>query len=258
MALRVAFVGKGGAGKSSIAGMFARYLAREGNKVLALDSDPLPGLSFSLGLQALDLPIPDEAVEEQPEGSDGPRFKLREGLSALKAVDLYSSVAPDGVRYLQFGKLGRNTKSLGRSQAAFLQILAELPREPWSLVGDLPGGTRQAFFGWARFADLLLIVVEPTSKSILSARRLMRLAQDKEGPAQMLAIANKVRHKADVELVRVGTGLDVAAEIPWDSLWNEADRRGIAPMDFSADSPGVEAVICLAQAMSVAPQGALP
>ena len=42
-------VGKGGAGKSVIAGTIARVLARDGTHVLALDSDLLPGLSISMG-----------------------------------------------------------------------------------------------------------------------------------------------------------------------------------------------------------------
>ena len=61
--MRVAFVGKGGAGKSAIAGTFARMVARGGDPVLAIDSDPLPGLAFSLGLAVDDTPpIPDDAV----------------------------------------------------------------------------------------------------------------------------------------------------------------------------------------------------
>ena len=47
--MRIAVVGKGGAGKSVIAGTTARLLARQGRRVLALDSDLLPGLSISLG-----------------------------------------------------------------------------------------------------------------------------------------------------------------------------------------------------------------
>ena len=42
--IRLAFVGKGGAGKSTLAGTFARLLGRAGEPVLALDSDPLPGM----------------------------------------------------------------------------------------------------------------------------------------------------------------------------------------------------------------------
>jgi CO dehydrogenase nickel-insertion accessory protein CooC1 len=49
--LRLAVVGKGGAGKSVIAGTLARLLARRGERVLALDSDLLPGLALSLGAE---------------------------------------------------------------------------------------------------------------------------------------------------------------------------------------------------------------
>lgn len=60
--MRVAFVGKGGAGKSAISGTFARLLARRGHPVLAIDSDPLPGMAYSLGLDRDDAPLPDEAI----------------------------------------------------------------------------------------------------------------------------------------------------------------------------------------------------
>ena len=61
--MKVVFVGKGGAGKSVIAGTFARALARRGTPVLAVDSDPLPGLAFSLGLESYESPLPDYYVD---------------------------------------------------------------------------------------------------------------------------------------------------------------------------------------------------
>ncbi len=61
--MRVAFVGKGGAGKSALSGTFARVLARRGDRVLALDSDPMPGMAFSLGVPASDAGLPDDVVE---------------------------------------------------------------------------------------------------------------------------------------------------------------------------------------------------
>jgi CO dehydrogenase maturation factor len=231
--MRVAFVGKGGAGKSVIAGTFARLLARRGERVLAVDSDPMPGLSISLGLGVVDAPIPDDAVEERPEGERGPRYRLRPGLSATEAVERYAQVAPDGVRLLQFGKLRGHAGPLARSQSAFRQILDELPDEPWSLVGDLPGGTRQPFFGWGRYARTVLIVAEPTAKSLLSARRLARLALAPAGPDRILAVANKVQDPADVDLVRRRTGLEVAAAAPWDDAVADAERLGRALLDHA-------------------------
>ena len=114
--MRLAFVGKGGAGKSAISGTFARMLARQGDKVLAIDSDPLPGLAYSLGL-AIDHtpPIPDDAVVERKEGEEGPRWRLNPDVDPFEAVEKWSVEAPDGVRFLQFGKITGGPKNLWRS-----------------------------------------------------------------------------------------------------------------------------------------------
>ncbi len=239
--MRVAFVGKGGAGKSALAGTFARALARRGEPVLAVDSDPMPGLAFSLGLDITEAPIPPDAVEETPEGEEGPRFRLRRDLAAADAVEAYSVTGPDGVRFLQFGKLRNNPRSLMRSQFAFRQITGELPDNGWSVVGDLPGGTRQAFTGWGGYARTFLVVVDPTAKSLLSARRLARLALAEEAP-QVLAVANRVREPGDAELVSRRTGLAVVAAVPWDEALAQAERQGKAPIDEAPDSPAVREV----------------
>ncbi len=243
--MRVAFVGKGGAGKSAIAGTFARLLARRDGPVLAVDSDPMPGLAFSVGVPVTDAPIPDEAVQERAEGEEGPRFRLREGLTAAEAVQRYAAAGPDGVRFLQFGKLRGSSGGLLRSQFAFRQILSSLPEEGWNVVGDLPGGTRQAFFGWGGYARTILVVVEPTAKSLLSARRLARLATVDPPPDAVVAVANKVREPGDVELVARRTGLEVVASVPWDEALADAERQGRAPIDAAPDSASVAAVASL-------------
>ena len=240
--MRVAFVGKGGVGKSAIAGTFARALARTGEPVLALDSDPMPGLAYSLGLELSDAPLPDEAVEERGEGEKGPRFRLRTGLSAVDAVERYAVEAPDGVRFLQFGKHRGDARALFRSQFAFRQIIRELPEDRWTLVGDLPGGTRQPFSGWGDYARTVLVVVEPTAKSLLTGRRLARMALDEEHPRRVVAVANKVREPGDAAIVARRTGLEVVGAIPWDEALAEAERMMAAPIDMAPDSDAVQAV----------------
>jgi CO dehydrogenase maturation factor len=255
--MRVAFVGKGGVGKSAIAGTFARFLARRGEPVLAIDSDPLPGLAFSLGLERSDAPIPDEAVEEKPEGEEGPRWRLRAGLSPADAVEAYALTAPDGVRFLQFGKHRGDARSLWRSQFAFRQIVRELPHDRWNLVGDLPGGTRQPFTGWGNFAETVLVVVEPTAKSLLTGRRLARLALAEDRGWTIVAVANKVREPGDVERVAARTGLEVVGAVPWDEALAEAEQREAAPIDMAPRSPGVLAVESLVERLCPAgPAGA--
>jgi CO dehydrogenase maturation factor len=244
--MRIAFVGKGGSGKSAIAGTFARFLARRGLPVLAVDSDPMPGLALSLGLDIDDdVRIPDDAVRDRAEGERGPRYRLVEGLSATEAVERYAVEAPDSVRFLQFGKIKGQAESgrrLFRSQMAFRQITHDLPDDHWHVVGDLPGGTRQAFTGWASFARTVLVVVEPTAAGALSGRRLARMAQLESGPEQVLAIANKTRADDDAELAAERTGLEVVATIPWDEAFADAERRRCAPIDDAPESRAVREI----------------
>lgn len=239
--MRVAFAGKGGSGKSTIVGTFARLLAAAGEPTLVLDSDVMPGLAGALGVPATDAPIPDEAIVENPEGTQ-PRWRLRDGLDAAAAVEQYALRGPDDVRLLQIGKLRTDGAwTISPSLHAFDAIKQGLPRDRWHLVGDLPGGTRQPFMGWADFADLLVVVVEPTQKGVLTARRFARRAHEPGAP-RPIVVANKVEGDDDVARVEAGTDLDVVAAVPADPAVRDADERGLALVDHAPDGPAVDAV----------------
>jgi len=237
--LNVAFVGKGGAGKSTIAGTIARMLARRGEPVLTIDSDPMPGLSVALGLGTPEAGLPDDATVAHVEG-DRTTYRLR--MTPAESIEAYAATGADGVRYLQFGKLHGHV-SLGRSQAAFRHIIADLPRDQWHVIGDLPGGTRQPFFGWGDYAATFVIVVEPTAKGLLSARRLARLAPKGE-KRRIVVVVNKAR-EGDAELVGARTGLEVIGAVPAKEHFRDADRAGVAPLDHLGDvaaDPELDAV----------------
>lgn len=246
--MRVAFVGKGGVGKSSLAGTFARVLARSGARVVALDSDPLPGLAFSLGLERDDSGIPDDAVQEYT-GEDGRRhFRLRDGLTGTNVVEQYARVSRDGVRFLQLGKVRGPHWENTRAHFAYQNVLDDLPGDGWSIVGDLPGGTRQPFMTWGRFAETFLVVVEPTAASILTARRLARLANMSQGPRVALVV-NRVREGDDIDAVAQRTGLPVVGSVPFDPALATADRLGLAILDHEPDGPTARAVESLLDAL---------
>lgn len=239
--MRIAFIGKGGAGKSSIVGTFARLLARaDARPVIVLDTDVMPGLAHALGIEATDAAIPDDDVVENEE--ERPRYRLRDGLTAQAAVEAHALACPDGVRLLQMGKLRGHASDLTRSQFAFRQIARELAQDSaWHLVGDLAGGTRQPFFGWGEYAETFVVVVEPTAKSFLTARRMTRLAGLTSHP-NVVAVANKVSHPNDRDRVEQATGLRVIGEIPWDPMIGDADRAGKAVLDIAPDTPAVESI----------------
>jgi CO dehydrogenase maturation factor len=242
--MRVAFVGKGGAGKSSLAGTFARVLADglapTGQRVLALDSDPMPGMAFSLGVAQTDAGLPDDAVEEYDD--DGRRrYRLREGLTGTGAVEQYAVRGPDGVHFLQLGKAKGAKWNNTRQHFGYQRVLDDLPGEGWSVVGDLPGGTRQPFFTWGRYAETFLVVVEPTPASLLTGRRLAKLASI-EGAPRVVVVANKVREPHDADLVAERTGLPLVGAVPFDPALGEADRLGRAVLDHDPDGPTAAAV----------------
>ena len=241
-------MGKGGAGKSSLAGTFARLLAASGERVLALDSDPMPGMAFSLGLPRTDAGLPDEAVEEYQDDGGRRRHRLRPGLDGAGAVEQYAVHGPDGVRFLQLGKARGPRWDNSRQHVGFQRVLDDLPGEGWSIVGDLPGGTRQPFMTWGRYARTFLVVVEPTPASMLTGRRLARLAAAADAP-RVLVVANKVREPQDAQRVADRTGLELLGAVPFDPALGQADRAGRAVLDLEPDGVTATAVRSLVDAL---------
>ena len=89
--MKIAVAGKGGSGKTTVAGTLARQLAREGHSVLALDADTNPMLGISLGIG------PEETYR---------MVSVRQGTDATPEhehtvegmIDAFGTDAPDGVR----------------------------------------------------------------------------------------------------------------------------------------------------------------
>ena len=48
--MKIAVSGKGGTGKTLVAGALAFFYAKKGLKVLAIDADPAPNLALTLGI----------------------------------------------------------------------------------------------------------------------------------------------------------------------------------------------------------------
>ncbi|MBA3629171.1 MAG: hypothetical protein H0W55_05775 [Actinobacteria bacterium] len=240
--MRIAVVGKGGAGKSVVAGTLARLLARRGRKVLALDSDPMPGLSISLGLGPLTTAMLADAAEKDGNG----RWRLKKGIGAARAVQRHSVLAPDGVRLLQFGKPElEGMAPLMGSLNAFYQVAHRLAQTKvlsgWTIAGDLPAGPRQAAFDWAPYAKFFIVVVEPTWQSVLSARRIGRIARAGNG-VKVLFLANKVSGPSDTKVMADRLHAGLLASVPADDAAREADRLGMALLDYAPSSPAVAAL----------------
>jgi CO dehydrogenase maturation factor len=240
--VRIAVVGKGGAGKSVIAGTMARVLARRGHRVLALDSDLMPGLALSLGAQEPSEPPLNAAAERDADG----RWRLRRGIGPVRAVQRYSTPAPDGVSLLQVGKPpAAGLEPVMGAMNAFYRVIHRIAREKalrdWTIVGDLPAGPRQLAFDWAPYADTLLVVAEPKVQSLLTARRISGIATARGG-IRSLALANRVDRPADSTRVGDALGLPVVGALPADPAVAEAERLGTAAIDHAPSASFVRGV----------------
>jgi CO dehydrogenase maturation factor len=99
--MNVWIVGKGGSGKTTVAGTLARLLARGDSQVLAVDLDNNPNLALSVGLGA-QAGFGVTAVHQHILANGCP-VDLTDGTEGL--VTRYGVDGPEGVRLVQWSKI---------------------------------------------------------------------------------------------------------------------------------------------------------
>lgn len=103
--MKVAIAGKGGSGKTTVAGTMARLAAGRGIDVLAVDADLNPNLALVLGLrpEALDAvtPLPHDLLQHRRVGGE---TVLRLSRPAEELVLEYGADCPGKVRLLLMGR----------------------------------------------------------------------------------------------------------------------------------------------------------
>lgn len=89
--MKVAVAGKGGSGKTTIAGTLSRFLSRRGHSILALDADtnPMLGVSLGLGPEQTDLLT---AVRQGIDAGETPHQSTVDGM-----IETFGRDAPDDV-----------------------------------------------------------------------------------------------------------------------------------------------------------------
>ncbi len=203
--------------------MFAQILASQGEKVVALDSDPMPGMSYALGINVDDAPIPSNIVVAGPQS--GPEWVLNPNIDPISVIEKYSVKTPEGVHYFQFGNSHGASGDLSRAQHAWSEVVRNLPTSSWSIVGDLPGGLRQPMNGWGKYADIALIVTEPTTKGVITAKQLSKLTTATWGPRAVALVVNKLRESDDPMEIARRANLPLAGAVPENELIKIAERE---------------------------------
>src|SRR5215211_7036434 len=224
--MKLAVAGKGGSGKTSISGTMARLLARQGHRVLAIDGDSNPNLSLTLG-------IPAERTSEVP---TLPRDLLRRtegGVELTKTIEevrsSHSLEGPDGVTLLVMAHPQPEEAGTGClcGMHATVRTLIDSVSDADADVTllDTEASPEHLTRGTAKYADVMLTVVEPYFKSLETGRRMAELARGL-GLERVLLVANKVRDERELAAVREFAdkhGLEIIATVPYDEKLIEAE-----------------------------------
>jgi len=250
--LKLAVAGKGGVGKTFISGTLARLLARDGYRVLAVDADPNINLASTLGLpreisEAITpLSENDELIAEKmgvpPGRSYGLVFRLTPTVDDI--FKRFCVEAPDGVRLLVMGTVKGGDTGCMCPANALLRVLMQhlLVAKGEVVIMDMVAGLEHLGRGTAKRVDSMLVVVEPTLKSLETLKRILRLAGE-IGVPDILAVANKVRDERSRELIEGELrGIPLVAYIPYDPSIAEAELLGVAPLDHDEESPAITAL----------------
>jgi CO dehydrogenase maturation factor len=232
--MKFAISGKGGVGKTTLAALLSQVFAARGFEVLAVDADPSPCLAEVLGFpQALQEqlhPIAemDALIEERTgakPGTVGGFFTLN---PRVDDIPERFSVLHQGVRLLEMGSVDLGGSGCICPESAMLKTLFThlMFREDEVLIFDMYAGVEHLGRATVDFVDEMLIVVEPTRRSLGTAAQIKRLAEDL-GLEKISLVGNKVTGPADVEFLGENSpGIPLIGVLPADARVQEADRLG--------------------------------
>jgi CO dehydrogenase maturation factor len=237
--MKLAISGKGGVGKTTLAALLAQAYADAGRDVLAVDADPSPCLAGALGfppdLRARLHPIAemDELIEERTgakPGTVGGFFTLNPRVDDLPER---FSVSHRGVRLLEMGSVDLGGSGCICPESAMLKTLFThlLFRKDDVLILDMYAGVEHLGRATVDFVDAMIIVVEPTRRSLGTAAQIKKLAND-IGLTRLWLVGNKVRSAEEAAFVHgASPGIPVLGTLTADLGVQEADRLGIAVYD---------------------------
>lgn len=240
--MKIVVAGKGGVGKTTVSGTLARALARSGHDVLALDADtnPMLGVSLGVGPEETDLLV---AVRQGLESGETEHERSTEGF-----VERFGRDAPDGVRLVVASRIEQANPGCMCCGVSPEGLLNELESAGKIIIGDLEAGIGTVLRLQEGQADVVVIVAQPTAKSLNVARRAVEMAADKT--ATTIVVANRVRDDEDLAVIREAVGDCEMIVVPDDAAIARADREGRAAIDVDAGSPGVRAIVGLAERLA--------
>ncbi len=235
MGLCIGFAGKGGTGKTTLAGFLVRYLVENGKTpVLAVDADSNANLNEVLGME-LESTL-SEAREEMKTKAPSLgmtkdifiEMKINEALVEGKGFDLVAMGRPEG------------PGCYCAANALLTEFLQRLTKNYPYVVIDNEAGMEHISRLRAKDMDVLIVVSDSSTRGIQAASRIVDLAKSLNfGVKEYYLIINRVRdtENKDALLEEVKkNNLNLAGIIPEDPLIHEFDLKGRPLIEIPEDS----------------------
>ncbi len=238
--MKIAISGKGGVGKTTLAGVMARILADRGRKVLAIDADPDSNLASAIGLSREALarlqPIASmtSMIEERTgakKGSFGSMLKLNPKVDDLPDE---MGVNYQGIKLLLLGCIPQGGGGCFCPENIILKNLVRhlLVKREEVLIIDMEAGLEHLGRGSTGQVDALMIVVEPGQRAMNTARQIKKLGEDLK-IKNMMIVGNKVNSEEDRKLIEKElSDFPVLGYMSFNSKILQADKEGKSPYDI--------------------------
>lgn len=253
--MKIAVSGKGGVGKTLIAGTLARLFAKDGYKVLAIDNDSAMNLSMTLGIdsetQKKIVPISEmkQMIEERTivPGAGPGVYNINPEVSDIP--DRFKVSGPDGLQLLVLGGIEEPaTGCLCPENALIRTLLYNLfVKRDEIIIVDFEAGLEHLGRGTAKGIDVMLVITEPSQKSLDLCSKIISLSK-KLGVINIYLIANKVMDDTQINTIRKiinNWEIPLYHIVPFDSEVGKADLNGISPLDFNSNSEAVNSITIL-------------
>lgn len=242
--MKIAITGKGGVGKTTLASVLSHLFSADGRRVIAVDADPDANLASAFGISQAEAskirPIAEMTwlIEERTgvrPGSTGGIFKLNPKVDDIPAEYGYRF---DNIVLLITGKSKEPASGCYCPENAFLRRLLRhlIVERDEVVIVDMEAGIEHLTRATAEAVDAFMVVVEVGQRSIQTANTVREMAEGL-GVKEVLAVANKIRGKEDLNFIKGGIGdMKLIGYINFNNAIIEADMRGVSPYSNSPET----------------------
>ncbi len=237
--MKIAISGKGGVGKTLLVAFLSTVFAKSGYSVLAIDADPNVNLAATFGLPNSEKIIPiskmDDLIEERTGARPGqmaPFFRLNPKVDDLPDK---CSLKYDGIKIMVMGPIKAAGSGCYCPEGALLEALVAhlLLKVDEVVILDMEAGIEHLTRGTAKGVDKLIIVVEPSIRSVITGYRVRDLALE-IGLQNIGVVGNKIRNRKEKAfLISRMADFEFLGFIPYDEGIAEADITGAPFVDSS-------------------------